>query len=343
MRKLINIDRVKMKALGYSKAPIRQICMLNLSSEEMIVLLNFFSHKHNWDIGNIGISERNFYKEKNKKRVRQITNKLKTMGYLSETDTHYIVELENIQKDYEHNLKEVETRIAIKQRERAKTRKQKVNVSGVTQNNPSIEVEQMMNIMLTGVTQSNYKGVTQSNPQGVIESNPNKNNNNAGDAAPKAAAATSNNPTNEIRLDVGDCVSSAASSASQTSQTTHTPTVVGRNENIENDKLKDNTPINDLEFLIYNNIQFRDLYERNTAYDTANWYACDISKYTNDYIAYAVSERLKDTPIKDIPSNTYSLLYYMVKYSSKTPNSKLWQAFLTEIGNNEKIKSKIIN
>lgn len=333
MRKLINIDRVKMKALGYSKAPIRQICMLNLSSEEMIVLLNFFSHKHNWDIGNIGISERNFYKEKNKKRVRQITNKLKTMGYLSETDTHYIVELENIQKDYEHNLNEVDARITIKQRERAKTRKQKVTISGVTQNNPSIEVEQMMNIMLTGVTQSNYKGVTQSNPQGVIESNPNNNNNNAGDAAPKAAAATSNNPTNEIRLDVGDCVSSAASSASQTSQTTHTPTVEDRKEDIENDKLKDNTPINDLQLIIDNSkmIRFPDggsrpafstIYNNNT-----NWNTIDLSSYSNYDIAYAVSMKDKNTPIESISPKVLSLMTFLVRYSEDVPNSKLWEEY----------------
>jgi hypothetical protein len=328
MRKLINIDRVKMKALGYSSAPIRQILMLNLSSEEMIMLLNFFSHKHNWDIGNIGISERNFYVEKNKKRVTEITNKLKKMGYLTETDTHYIVELENIQKDYEHNLKEVETRIAIKQRERAKTRKQKVNVSGVTQNNPSNEVEQMLNIMLTGVTQSNYKGVTQSNYNGVTQNNPNNNNNNTGGAHAVSAPTTSNKPTNDDRLDVGDCVPSAPSSPSVTPQTTHTPTVDKKND----DNLNVTIPINDLDLILNTTIRvegktpFKVIYENNTK-QYGCWEKIDLTSYSNTNIAYAVHMSEMNTPIKDIPNNELNLMKYLVKYAEHTPNSKLWEEY----------------
>lgn len=132
-------------------------------------------------------------------------------------------------------------------------------------------------------------------------------------------------------LDVGDCVTSAT--PLEASQTTHTPTVEDRKEDIENDKLKDNTPINDLQLIIDNSkmIRFPDggsrpafstIYNNNT-----NWNTIDLSSYSNYDIAYAINMKDKNTPITEIPSKTYSLMTYLVQYSENVPNSGLWNEY----------------
>ncbi len=128
MRKLISIDRVKMKQHGYQGAPIRQICMLNLSAEEQMMLLNLFSHKSDWTIGTKGMSERSFFREKHHKRTNKMISKLKDMGYVSETDTTYIMNLDKIQEDYKKN----------KDIEKVKTLKNKPlkNPNGGTESTP---------------------------------------------------------------------------------------------------------------------------------------------------------------------------------------------------------------
>lgn len=150
-------------------------------------------------------------------------------------------------------------------------------------------------------------------------------------------------------LDVGDCVTSAT--PLEASQPTHTPTVVERKEDIENDKLKDNTPKvelnnttpmvntkdntpkNDLQLIIDNSkpIRFPDggsrpafstIYNNNT-----NWNTIDLSSYSNYDIAYAINMKDKNTPITEIPSKTYSLMTYLVQYSENVPNSGLWNEY----------------
>jgi hypothetical protein len=149
MRKKVEYDKKAMSSYGYKQVPLKQILNLDLSSEEMIILLNFFSNADGWTMGSKGITERSFYREKNKKRVGIIMRKLKDMGYINETENSFIISILKIQKDY---LK---------------------NTTGVTLDNPKEGAENT----LVGVTENTPVRVITDNPQEVIESNLNKINN----------------------------------------------------------------------------------------------------------------------------------------------------------------------
>jgi hypothetical protein len=303
MRKPISIDRVKMKTLGYGKAPIRQILMLNLSSEEMIILLNFFSHKSNWEIGNTGISERNYFRTKNQKRVKKIVEKLKELGYVSESETAFTMNLDKIQEDANTNLTTLTLSKSIKFKEKRKK------------------------YTKTTLTQSKVLPLTQSKVLTLTQSKSNNNNNNAGDAAPKAAAATSNNKTNEDEKDFGDVTLSGVCAFSAP-QTLHTPNVEEKNDTIPMVMSESNTP-NDLQ-LIINTTNFGNIYESNTG-RWGCWKNVNISSYSNYDIAYAIYMKEKNQPLKDIPSEEYNLVYnmlgFLVRYSKDAPDSNLWQEY----------------
>ena len=123
-------------------------------------------------------------------------------------------------------------------------------------------------------------------------------------------------------------------------------------DKVKDDNLNNHTPIknevnnntpneNDLKFLLNNSPTFKAIYNMNTEYNTSYWYYVDISSYSNTYIAYALTEKAKGNPIKDIPNNTYNMLWYMGKYSKNIPNSKLWQAIQFEAQNDQTLINKI--
>jgi hypothetical protein len=347
MRKLIQIDRKKMKEHGYNGVPLRQILMLNLSSEEIVILLNFFSHKSDWTMGNNGITEKNFFKEKNQKRVNIMVKKLKDMNYMSEDSTTYIMNLDKIQEDFKKNSNEITKRGNIKRIEKANIRAKKIKVTG-------------------GIESTPHRGI-ESTPHRGIENTPNYINNNGVDFSPKGEKTHTNNKTKCFELVVGGYSASAASASQQPSQIT--PTVVGVSGNTNSDntpKIKtQQTPNginerseiasksttkmivedcpNDLKFLIDNSENFASTY-KNGIEIGHSWSKCDISKYTNTQIANAVIMKIKGTPL-NIPSctpeNTYSLLYFMVRFAEKTDNSKLWQEFCKQCNNDQKIIEKI--
>lgn len=300
-----------MKTFGYNGVPLRQILMLNLSSEQMIVLLNFFSHKADWTIGSKGISERNFYREKNQKRINAIIKKLKDMGYIYETETQYVINLDKIQADFIKNSDEV------------------------TKGNPVRKIENQViglkDSHTNGVTQSKLLGVTQSNPQRLTQSNPNNNNKN-GQSTAQNAGDIPNNKTKSSELDL-ECVShipSAASPSGQPSGSLHTPKVEEKVIRDYHDPRVEvqSIPMNDLKFLLDNDDVFRSAYQYNT-YNERIWCNVDLSSFSNLDIAKVVISKIKDEQ-QNLPKGIVNLCLFLVRFSKKY-NSNLWQTFVDEV------------
>jgi hypothetical protein len=86
-------------ALGYQKAPIRQILTLELTLMQQILLLYFFSNDYNRFAPTIDGICKSFGFKKNRADVVKNLNKLQTLGYLI-TDPAYKVNLEKINADY---------------------------------------------------------------------------------------------------------------------------------------------------------------------------------------------------------------------------------------------------
>lgn len=334
MRKFIKYDKKLMEVYHYVGAPIRQILMLDLSAEEQVILLNFFGHDEKWTIGSTGITERNFYREKNHQRVNKTVKKLKDMGYVEENETEFIISIFKIQEDYKKNLTSLTQSKGIK-----KTNKKKID-------------------SLTTLTQSKVGDLIQSKGETLTQSKGNNINNNRRGVCAKSAELPAINKTNGFDLVVGDVThQSLASQPSASLAPSLTPQHgMGLNGNTISDTISkvelNNTPTkkiiedmpNDLQFLIDNSLIFKGSYDYGISKGNV-WSECDISTYTNAKIAYAVVKKLKGTPVKDIPSqnpsNTYNLITTMVRLSQKIEDSKLWQEFLRECNYEEKIIKKL--
>lgn len=149
MRKNVIINKKDLMDIGYQKAPIKQILNLNLSAEEQILLLNFFSNSESWKLSINSIAEESFYTTKNRNRIKKIIKKIIDMDYLKEDLTSYTVNLKSIQKDYNLN-------------------KLPDTVSTVTQG--TVTESTGTDSITPPVTQSTNKHVTQSTTPTVTES-----------------------------------------------------------------------------------------------------------------------------------------------------------------------------
>lgn len=103
---------------------------------------------------------------------------------------------------------------------------------------------------------------------------------------------------------------------------------------VSNSNLSHTIVENDLQFLIENSYKFQ------LTYDNC-WKDLNISSYSNNYIAYAVCQRLQNNELSDIPKNIYKLLTFMVRFSKDIPDSKLWSIFINEIENNDQLIKKL--
>lgn len=341
MRKPIDIDKKKLKEIHYNAVPLTQIFMLNLSAEEQIFLSSFFTNSTSWEVGTTGMSERTFFREKNKKRVRAMTEKIKAMGYLIEDDKSFKIDLDKIQEDYLKNSEVVKTRNKLKLQKRA-IDKVKNNFTGVTQSNPLV--------------------VTQSNPLVVTQSNRTYINPIAGNPAPAGQECHPiNNQNFGDKLDVGVGVAPSAASPSGQPHPHTTPTVKVLNGTEETEHTPMNSlhgsavgscpaPVlgvtgnnpskNDLQYLLENNVTFQSTYNYQTM--TGNdWYGCDISPYSNTEIVRAVLNKINNTPNKEIPDGLYKMMSVMVRLSQKNPESKIWQEFLLQSNSSPKIIEKL--
>lgn len=115
MNKKVSYKEKYLEEMGYSKAPIRQIFMLDLNTTDKEILLTLFTHSKDWKTS-LSQIKKMFFKQRRLDYVKKSMEKLKAMGYVKEDDNTYFIDLEKIQADYLKNFELVKTKRSIEKK-----------------------------------------------------------------------------------------------------------------------------------------------------------------------------------------------------------------------------------
>jgi hypothetical protein len=131
----VTYKQKELEEMGYSQIPLRQIMMLDLTSNQRDVLLTLFSHSKDYKVSHNQIRRMFFHQ----KRLDYISNSIKELikiGYLTENKDSLYIDLERIQSDYMVNSNEMKLKRAEKKKKDNISYRNKTSIN--QQNNDSV-------------------------------------------------------------------------------------------------------------------------------------------------------------------------------------------------------------